>query len=113
MDERNAHAILEIDKASRASFFFKSSLSRNILLTICKNGGYCELQHLLKSIHSGDLAARQHIKILEANGYVALSVHKTNKRCKTIELTEKSIALLLEFQTNIQNILKKWVVVNR
>ena len=108
MLDRNAQIMLELESISRELFLFKSPLSRQILLVVVSRSGVCELRKLFKLMEATAIATRLHIQSLEEEGYVELSPHETNRRCKLIRLTAKGVALMREYELRCQQALAAW-----
>ena len=108
MKKGNAQILLELRATETRLFRFKSSLSRLILLHVAMNGEDCELRQLMKAVDVTAVAARQHIQLLEHEGFLAVSAHKTNRRCKIVSLTKKSKDLLHDYEQEILATINRW-----
>lgn len=93
---------------SRELFLFKSPLSRQILLTVTRYCGVCELRKLFKLMEATAIAIRLHVQPLEEEGFVELCPHETNRRCKLIKLTDKGWTLMREYERQCQQALSGW-----
>ena len=108
MKKGNALILLGLKETERRLFRFKSSLSREILLHVSISGEECEMRHLMKVVNVTPVAARQHIQLLEHEGFLVVSGHKSNGRCKMVSLTEKSRSLLKEYEVALSETIQNW-----
>lgn len=108
MKKDNALILLGLKETEGRLFRFKSALSKEILLHISISGEECEMRHLMKAVNVTPVAARQHIQLLEHEGFLAVSGHRSNRRCKMVSLTEKSRALLKEYEAALSEIIQNW-----
>ena len=104
----NALALLDLDGIGRKVLCFRSSLSREILLILASCCGECELRKLYKKIDATPTAIRLHVQSLMDDGYVDLSQHATNRRCKVLQLTDSGLALLREYEQQVHEALRGW-----
>lgn len=108
MHNGNAKILLSIKNIERDLFSFKSALSHDVLLLLVSNSDVCELRKLLKTVQATPIATRLHIQSLEADGYVELCQHETNRRCKNVKLTVKGRALMNDYERRVQAVIKEW-----
>jgi len=104
----NAKALLSLRKVSRNLLPFRSSLSRDILLTIASGRGQFELRALFKLIGATPTATRLHVQSLIDDGLIELQQHPTNRRCKIVSLTENGWTLMRAYEQQAQECLSLW-----
>ena len=108
MRNQNAETILGIRKLTRDLLCLRSELSGEILLIVASNGGNIELRQLFKLMRMTPAAVRQNIQLLMNDGHLELRQHMTNRRCKVVCLTDKGLAVMREYEQQIQNCLSRW-----
>lgn len=108
MKKGNALILLGLKETEGRLFRFKSALSKEILLHVSISGEECEMRHLMKVVNVTPVAARQHIQLLEHEGFLVVSGHKSNGRCKMVSLTEKSRSLLKEYEVALSETIQNW-----
>lgn len=112
MRNQNAQIILSVSKLTRDLLCLRSELSGEILLIVASSSGEIELRQLFKLMRMTPAAVRQNLQLLINDGHLELRQHTTNRRCKVVCLTDKGLAVMREYERQVQKCLSGWGAVD-
>ena len=104
----HARTLLSLRRAHQHIFHLKSDLSLEILLFIAARNNECPLKDLYRCDFATPVASRQHVSVLEQDGFVILSNDHASKRSKNIRLTDKALKKLNDYETIVTHQLEQW-----
>ena len=105
---QNAQVILDVRRVTRDLLCFRGEWSGEILLLVASSSQTIELRQLFRLMRMTPTAVRQHIQLLINDGYLDLRQHRTNRRCKVVCLTDKGLALMCEYEQEVQKHMTGW-----